>query len=298
MHRSDSADAGEPLFLAQLALIERVIAFVCSRHHLSAADADDFASHVKLKFVENQYDILKKFEGRSSLRTYLTVVIQRLFLDYRTSAWGKWRPSAEARRAGPVAILLERLIGRDGLEFDHACETLATNHRVTMDRGDLERLAARLPVRMRRRFESDDALADRAVDDRAADDLAADGERQQLADRLSASLRKVIAGFAVQDRLILTMRFEDARTVAEIASTLRLDQKALYRRVERLLKDLREGLEAAGIERAQVLEILESPAVSIEWRKDASQEIELMSPSMPQILPWQRHSWNRTRQAS
>jgi len=47
------------------------------------------------------YDaLLAKFEGRSSLRTFLTVVIQRLFLDHRISAWGKWRPSAEARRGG------------------------------------------------------------------------------------------------------------------------------------------------------------------------------------------------------
>jgi DNA-directed RNA polymerase specialized sigma24 family protein len=62
----------EELFLSELALIERVIAWVCARRCLRAADAEDFASTVKLRIIENDYEILGRFEGRSSLRTYLT----------------------------------------------------------------------------------------------------------------------------------------------------------------------------------------------------------------------------------
>jgi|SRR5438876_9252438 len=95
MYPSEGRDR-EAVFLSQLDLIERVIAFVCARQHVASTDADDFSSFVKLKFVENDYALLAKFEGRSSLRTFLTVVIQRLFLDHRITAWGKWRPSATA----------------------------------------------------------------------------------------------------------------------------------------------------------------------------------------------------------
>src|ERR1019366_2147799 len=105
-----------------------VISFVSARHHLPGVEADDFASHVKLRLIEDDYAILRKFQRRSSLRTYLTVVIQRMFLDYRISAWGKWRPSAEAKRAGAVAVQLEQLMGRDGYRFGEACELLETNH--------------------------------------------------------------------------------------------------------------------------------------------------------------------------
>ena len=142
-----TAPPGEALFLSQLAVIERVISFVSSRHHLPGVDADDFGAHVKLKLIEDDYAVLKKFEGRSSLRTYLTVVIQRLFLDYRIAAWGKWRPSAEATRGGEIAILLERLTSRDGYSFDEACELLETNHQVTLPRAELEAMAGRLPGR-------------------------------------------------------------------------------------------------------------------------------------------------------
>ena len=270
----------EALFLSQLDLIERVIGFVCARHHLAAADADDFSSFVKLKFVDNHYALLAKFEERSSLRTFLTVVIQRLFLDHRISAWGKWRPSSEARRAGSTAILLEQLMVRDGHPFEEAYEMLRTNHGVAADRAELERLAARLPIRARRRFEPDDELENMPSRNRSVDDLAADRDRQATGERVSEALSTLMARMDPQDRLILALRFEDGRTVAEIAAILRLDQKALYRRVERLLKELRTGLEAGGIDGASVLEMLESPAVSIEWRHHADAEKATARPSM------------------
>jgi len=257
---------GEALFLSQLDVIERVISFVSSRHHLPGADADDFASHVKLKLIEGDYAILMKFQGRSSLRTYLTIVIQRLLLDYRISAWGKWRPSAEAKRAGPIAIMLEQLMSRDGYGFEQACELLDTKHQVTATRAELEVMAGKLPNRTRRRFESDDVLAKVPSPQPAVDDVIAERERTATAARVAAALEVAMAGLDAQDRLVLALRFEDGRTVVEIASMLRLDQKGLYRRVERLLKELRNALHAQGIESAAVVEMFESPAVSLDWR--------------------------------
>jgi RNA polymerase sigma factor (sigma-70 family) len=265
---TDLAGNGEALFVSHLAVIDRVTSFVCARNHLPSLDADDFGSHVKLKLIEDDYAILRKFEGRSSIRTFLTVVIQRLFLDYRISAWGKWRPSAEAKRGGAVAVLLEQSLVRDGHTFDEACELLAAKHHVEIGRAELEKIAARLPVRMKRRFESDDELVDVPATAASSDDLLVERDRQATADRVSAALASVTASLETEDRLILKLRFEDGRTVAEISAMLRLDQKALYRRIERLLKDLRGALQAQAIDSAAVLEMLESPAVSIEWRSE------------------------------
>lgn len=258
------ADTGESVFVSQLDVIERVIAFTCRRHRLSSTEADDFASHVKLRLIENDYAILRRFQGRSSVRTYLTVVIQRLFLDYRVKAWGKWRPSAEARRRGPVAVLLERLIVREGHSFEEAYELLKTNHGVEEERAALERLASRFPERTKRRFEADDALADLPSPERPPDAAVAERDSQQAAERLSKALGALMSSLETQDRLVLAMRFEDGRTVAEIAATLRLDQKRLYRRVDKLLRDLRAGLEAAGLDAATVADVLESPAATVE----------------------------------
>jgi RNA polymerase sigma factor (sigma-70 family) len=255
----------EALFLAHLDVVERAIGFVCSRNHLSAADADEFSSYVTLRIIEDDYAVFSSFQGRASLRTYLTVVIQRMLLDHRVRAWGRWRPSAEAKRCGSLAIRLEELLVRDGCRLDEAYETLKTNHGLTVTREELERLAARLPSRMPRHFESDDALAGVAAEDRAADELVTAGHREETAARISRALQGVMSGLEQEDRVILVLRFEDGRTVAEIAATLRLDQKALYRRVNNLLGKLREGLEAEGIDAAAVRDILESSAITLDW---------------------------------
>jgi RNA polymerase sigma factor (sigma-70 family) len=259
---------GEALFLSQLELIERLISFVCARHHLPGADADDFASHVKLKLIEDDYGVFRKFRRRSALRTYLTTVIARLFQDYRNSAWGKWRPSAEAVRAGEVAILLERLTVRDRYGFEEACELMEMNHQVTVPRAELEAMAARLPSRVRRRFESEEALADVAADQRPLDEVVADHERAVTAARVQAALTTAMHGLDTQDRLICALHFHDGRKLVDIARLLRREQKGFYRHVDQLMKQLQAALKASGIDGAAALEIFENAAVSIDWRDD------------------------------
>ena len=53
------------LFVSHLPEIERVIAWISARRHLSGADRDDFAAQVKLKLIEDDYAVLRKFEARS-----------------------------------------------------------------------------------------------------------------------------------------------------------------------------------------------------------------------------------------
>jgi RNA polymerase sigma factor (sigma-70 family) len=260
-----SRQTGEALFLSNLALIERIVGFVCTRHHLPGGDPDDFDSHVKLKLVENDYAILNAFKRRSNLRTYLTVVITRLFFDYRISAWGKWRPSADAKRGGEVAVLLEQLLVRDGYGFEEACELLLTNHRFSVSRVELEHIAGQLPARVKRRFETDDSLHDAVAPGPSPDLTLEEGERRALGRRLCAALERRMAEFDSQDRLILLMRYEDGKTVADIAATLRLDQKRLYRRIEKLLTRLRAGLQADGFDAKAVAALLDSPTLGHGW---------------------------------
>jgi phosphoribosyl-ATP pyrophosphohydrolase len=188
-----------------------------------------------------------------------------MFLDYRISAWGKWRPSVEAKRGGPQAILLEQLLVRDGRPFNEACEILRVNYGVSTSRAVLEQLAERLPPRNRHRFESDESLKDMPSDAVSADDLLEQHEQRPIASRTAQILKTLLAELGTQDRLILTMRFEDGRAVAEIAATLHLDQKSLYRRIEKLLKHLGLKLQAQGVEASQVMEILEVRDVNEEW---------------------------------
>src|SRR5260370_7792036 len=100
------------LFRANLSLIDRTIDRICRRSRLFGPDAEDFASDVRLALIADDYDVLGKWEQRSSLATFLAVVVQRMLADHRVKAYGRWHPSAEAQRLGEAAGALERLLRR------------------------------------------------------------------------------------------------------------------------------------------------------------------------------------------
>lgn len=242
-----SAVAPPDPYTANAPLIESAIRAVCRRHRLSGAEGEDFSSCARIALIEHDYARIRAHAGRSSLQTYLAVIVTRLFQDWRNAQWGKWRPSAEATRLGPLAVRLETLISRDGLSFDQACETLWTNHRVTESRDELARLHERFPVRARRVFTTDDALATMAAPTHSPDAALAAREAAGDTARAVRALQTAIGELPPQDRLILRLRFDEALSVAEVAKMMRLEQKPLYRRLERLLAALRRRLEADGV---------------------------------------------------
>jgi RNA polymerase sigma factor (sigma-70 family) len=251
------------MFLSNLEMVESVIRYVCQRHGLSTTEAEDLDSQVKLRLLENDYEIFRKFQQRSSLRTYLTIVIHRIYLDYRNHVWGKWRPSAEARHLGPVAIRLETLMGRDGLGFDQACEHLRINEGVIATETDLAEIAMRLPRKPRRALVGEEALEVIPVNADALDEVILSDERQMTAHRIRDALTSAVQKIDDQDRLILRLRFRDGLAIADIARALHLDQKPLYRRFDALLQQLRLALELAGIDRLEACTIVNRKDVDI-----------------------------------
>jgi RNA polymerase sigma factor (sigma-70 family) len=239
-----------------LSRIDRALAKLIQMKHLSPDEAEDFSSHVRLKLLENDGAILRQFEGRSSIETYLTTVVTRLFLDYRREKWGRWRSSAVAKRLGEEALLLERLLYRDGISFDEATEMLRRNHGVELSIQELAELAGRLPQHTGRPVEQPDEDLERfGVEPRVAEPVE-DAERTATAGRVEGALREVLDGLETTDRF-LVRSLTGGLQVSEIARMLGEEQKPLYRRRERLLRDLREQLEARGLTAGDVAEILE-----------------------------------------
>ena len=256
----------EANFLAALPVIDDVAAQVCRRHRLSSPEADDFQSEVRLHFIERNYEVLRKFEGRCALSTYVNVVVQRVFFDYRNRTWGRWRPSTEARRLGPTAVLIEKLVTRDGWQLDQALEQIKVNHQIEIDetiQTFCNSLAARGPAR---RMVSEDDAAEIASPGPAADANVVMAERDFAVKRVQAALDRARQGLPAMDRLILKMRFDDRAAVSDIARALHLEQRPLYRTIERLLKSIGTAMLADGISEADIDALINAPAV--EWEKD------------------------------
>jgi RNA polymerase sigma factor (sigma-70 family) len=261
--RRVSAQDPEPTYLEHLRSIQRIAAFVARRNHLNAGEAAEFVQIVCVKLLEDDYGIIRKFEGRSSFSTYLTTVIGRLFHQWRVEQWGKWRPSAEARRLGEKAVTLERLLTRDGFSLSEAVTVLTQGH-PSFSVGELEAIYIRLPLRKPRPvFLSDEnVLADLPSEDSAEERVLA-GEREIALRSAAAGLDRAIGDFSPEDRLILQLRFWNGIRVSEIARILGLEQRKVYKRLEHLFKALRRALEDAGIDHAAVGELMDRPALDL-----------------------------------
>ena len=245
----------EELFLSNLDAIDRAIAYVCHRNHLSPQDGEEFGSEVKTKLIEGNYTVIRKFEGRSSFSTYLTTVIQRLYFQWRVQMWGKWRPSAEAKRLGEKAITLERMLTRDGFTYREAVETLTTGTRA-FTREEVEALYLRLPERQPRPVLVP-AVAPESAPTVDPEHELFGSDRRKNARAAAAAIDQAMGEMDGESQLILRMRFWHNRKVPEIAEALHIDAKKIYKKIDRLLLTLRAALEKAGVSREAIGELLQ-----------------------------------------
>lgn len=265
------------LFNANLALIDEVIDFVCRRARLNGADAEDFASVARLALIENDYAVLRKWEGRSSLGGYLTAVLQRLLIDERVRVHGRWRASIEARRMGPAGIVLETILHRDGRSLDEALVSVRTVD-PHLTRGDVESMARRLPARAARPRTVDLALvADTAVASDRADARLLRREAETFARRAASIVRTFVDSLPAEERLILDFRFAREMSTPAIARALQIPQRTLYRRLEALLERMRGALADAGLDDDALALALEADREALDfgfarWRDEAAFE--------------------------
>ncbi|HJW94783.1 MAG TPA: sigma-70 family RNA polymerase sigma factor [Thermoanaerobaculia bacterium] len=244
------------LLTANLPLIERAVAFACRRSRLDPDDAEEFGAVVKLKLVENDYAILRSYEARSGFATFISVVVQRMALDYRIHLWGKWHTTAEAKRLGDLAIELEKLLHRDGRTLDEALVILKPKYQ-TITKESLAALADRLPPRAPRMREV--AIGDSTelhAGAMAADQRVLESERRRTSEKLSTVMSAIVAELPEEDQLILQLRFEGGMAVSQIARALQIEQKLLYRRLERRMKDIRAELERRGVNANDALDLI------------------------------------------
>jgi RNA polymerase sigma factor (sigma-70 family) len=236
----------EELFRQHLALIGQIAESICRRNGVHDHDAEDFASDVRLKLYEDNVAVIRKFKGKSTFKTYLTVVINKLFLDHRRRIWGKWSPSAQARRLGPVAVLLETYVYRDGCSFDVACQMLEQKHGLAVDHAALRKMLAQFPRRTPRRFQDDDGL-DMVPSADGADAHVLATERDDQRAIAEEALRRAVHELPDEDRVIIRMLYYQGLSIADIARQFGVEPKPLYPRIKQLLASLRKVLKAQGI---------------------------------------------------
>lgn len=262
------------LFGANLSLIERVARSVCRRGGVfEAADADDFVSAAKLALIENDYAVLRKYEARSSLSTFLTIVFHRLLVDQRIRTYGRWNPSREAERMGPPGLLLETLIVRDRRSIEEALPLVQAVD-PTLTRAAVAVMIERLPERaIRPRIVDLEDLEHAPVASPArADERALAAEARALSCRVNAIMREVLGALSVEDRMLIRFRYGLDMSIADIARMMQLPQRPLYRRVETLLQRFRDELLAVGVDAAAIAGVIGTAANEMDFGLEGGRE--------------------------
>lgn len=254
----------EALFLAHLGWIDKVAAITCSKRGVWGAEAEDFTAWVRMRLMDDDYAAIRKFRGESAFRTFLASVVVRYFHAFDRERRGRWRPSAAAERAGPPATDLETLVRRDGYTLPQAGEKLRTAGRTTLSDAALARLLATLPERapLRPVEVASEAVLHAAPGGARADARVAAAEAETRRETVLGALGDAMEALDPEERIIVRMHFADGRTLADVARALRLEQKPLYRRVDRLRRRLRELLEHAGVAGADVRHLCWEPEAS------------------------------------
>ena len=232
------------------------------RRHLDAAELEDFSSFVRLRLIENDYAILRKFQNRSSLWTYLSAVIDRLSLDYRTEQWGRWRPSAMAERLGPAAVVLERLVSRDGHSLEEALEIIRSSHNLGMTTVDLLKIWGQLPLRVRTIHVGEEAAA-AIPSSRGCEENVDAAELHENIERVDRALQAAFRQISPQERVVLALRFDQDLSMVQIAKLTGRSVPTLHRRLEKAVKLLRASLSRSGLNRDEIIEVIGHPSIAL-----------------------------------
>jgi RNA polymerase sigma factor (sigma-70 family) len=250
------------LLIEHLDLINQIVRTTGRRRHLSATEREDFASFVSLRLIEDDYAILRKFQSRSSMWTYLAAVIERLSLDFCAEKWGRWRPSAMAERLGPVAVVLEKLVTRDSHTVEEAMEIVRTHHDVGLTYAELRRIWEQLPARTLRTEVGEEAAAGISAPETSESNIE-DAQRQENIERLERALHDAFERIAPQDRVLIALRFDQDLSIMEIAKLTGSSVPTLHRRLDRSVKQLRLALSHAGFDPREVAKLIGHPSIAL-----------------------------------
>lgn len=237
---------------SNVTLVTRIAHQAGRRHRLPPQDRPDLVSIFWTHLAKDDHRVLRQFRGPAGIATYLRTVVDRLVLDHRTSLWGKWRPSARARRLGPHAEAFERLVLRDGRPPEEARAVVQSTmgHAVGS-----ELVESASGWRSQRHLVSLDLVAGHCAT--TVDPLGAllDKRREQHGRLVGQRLRQTVGALTADDQQLIRMRHELGLKVSQIAAMLGADQKRLYRRYQFIHGQLRNSLAAAGISARDVAEI-------------------------------------------
>lgn len=256
---SSPSEAGDIAMTARrklerhLGLVYGVVEYVCRIHALVGDEQDEFRSFVLERLVDDDYAKIRAYRGPGSFSSFLVTVVNNLSYDFRNKQFGKWRPSAGARRVGDHAVLLERLLQRDRRPMEEAINIVCDQF-ATIPRREIARLAGELYGNPSRTVVDERVLA-RVPTVETADGPLHEEELGRKRRHLTELLMSAIRELKPADQLLIRLRYFDQMSPKAVAPMLKKRVAWVYRRCDALRQQLLARLTQMGLARHEIRQL-------------------------------------------
>ena len=246
--------------------------YVSSDCAASENEADELLNELLDHLKADDYRVLRQFQGKAKLTTYLTTAISNLVIDLVRKKKGRSRAKERAREMGEVAAHLYDAVYCRDYSLGEAQGFLQATWGITAGHAELGVMLERMRGResyqtpaeicqgwphsgkeIMTRDGMETSLADPA---RSAEQMLADDQRERSARHVLEAVLKELSG---EERLILSLRFpkddlEEPKANREIAQMLQLTEKAVDNRIRRILKHCRQMILAQGLSLSDLID--------------------------------------------
>jgi RNA polymerase sigma factor (sigma-70 family) len=200
------------------------------------------------------YRVLRQFKRNAKLSTYFTTIIARQAVDLIREKRGRSREKERAREFGPLGERIYEMMARQGFSAGEIYRNLKSNNGVATSLQEVEQVIDRIKGKGTR---NPGEAEDLTVPDSHSNPETILIEQQQRA-KIDEAVGRLIGQLKGEERLILRMRFPTAEGQAPmkakaIARTLNISEKAVYKRIDRILQRCRDILNNEGLGRHDLL---------------------------------------------
>lgn len=243
-------------------------------------EALELSNRVLDVLQEDDYKVLRSFKGDAKLSTYITAIVARKAVDMVRKKLGRNRQKERAAAYGEVGLLvLERMIMK-GESAERLLPEVKTLPNAPQSPGELERIAleigsgSNIPNSPAPTGSNENPAVKEGFTVKTGEN--ADGEprrevvvpdprqgprdlahQQERSRDMRAAVTHVLSQLSGEERIILRMRFPTGdrppQKAKHIAGVLGISEKAVYKRIDRLLKKCRQILEQKGVDVNELL---------------------------------------------
>lgn len=243
-------------------------------NEVTEEDADAFFNDMLDYLKADDFRVLRKFQGKSKITTYITAIISRGAIDLIRKRRGRSRARERAEALGDLGLKVYEAVFQRGYSTLEAYEHLKTAWGITEPLSRIEELAETIRGRQKATFEAPESGASwgnirlRVMQDETGnlvvpasggtpEDALMAAQKTRLA---GTALAAVLSGLTGEERLLMRMRFpvgeeEAAKELKEISRILGITEKAADNRLRRILLKCREAMLRKGLALSDLVDL-------------------------------------------